>query len=457
MSSARTALSASLGLGSTAAQVTRAYIALARHLDTDPAVVPGASASINEDDLRNVTYELLLHNTTLTPLTQFWKAAADLSAGKALTATDTAVLQQILADTPAEPGVPADNQTTMTFALVCGDTSWSRNVQSYAAAAAAAQAKYPLSDGMPDNIWPCAFWSKVPVEPAVKVTASGPRDILLLQNRRDSATPWAGALGFCPILSSACPLDEECTSLHEYGLPEASSAPKDVALHIRRRRASPCQWGRDSCRLEGRRPVARCRFPGLLAGGRGLRSSRGGRWPCSRRLSVDAGDRDYLDDGVAGVGALAVAEGVAGDADVLSRARPDGVGHRGGAVDAASAWVAGRSEDTVVAMRDVGHSADDLVVRGDHRADGGRDQIHAGRQRSCLGQQARGTARAEHDVLVDDLALVDHRCLRLQGRAPSGWLFRGQGGHGRARGDRHHGGGSTRDDCPGELHGSPFV
>jgi pimeloyl-ACP methyl ester carboxylesterase len=196
------AANASLGLGSTAAQVTRTYIALARHLDTDPAAVPGASASINGSDLRNVTYELLLHNPTLTPLTQFWKAAADLSAGKALTATDMAVLQQVLAGTPAEPGVPADNQTTMTFALVCGDTSWARDVQSYAAATAAAQARYPLSDGMPDNIWPCAFWSKRPVEPTVKVTASGPRDILLLQNQRDNATPWAGALGLARALGS---------------------------------------------------------------------------------------------------------------------------------------------------------------------------------------------------------------------------------------------------------------
>ena len=163
---------------------------------------PGASASINGDDLRNVTYELLLHNPTLTPLTQFWKAAADLSAGNALTAADRAVLRQVLADTPAEPGVPADNQATMTFALVCGDTSWARDVRSYAAATAAAQARYPLSDGMPDNIWPCAFWSKAPVEPAVKVTASGPRDILLLQNRRDNATPWAGALGLARALRS---------------------------------------------------------------------------------------------------------------------------------------------------------------------------------------------------------------------------------------------------------------
>jgi hypothetical protein len=88
----------------------------------------------------------------------------------------------------------------MTMALICGDASWSRNVASYAASTAAARAEYPLSDGMPDNIWPCAFWQKAPIEPPVKVTSNGPRDILILQNRRDNATPWQGALGMAGAL-----------------------------------------------------------------------------------------------------------------------------------------------------------------------------------------------------------------------------------------------------------------
>jgi pimeloyl-ACP methyl ester carboxylesterase len=191
---------AKLGLGSTAAQVTKTYLALADHLDQTPAAVPGTTLSLSGAVLREVSYELLLHNNTLAPLAQFWKAAADLAAGKPPTAADTAVLQQVFASTPAEPGVPADNQATMTMALICGDTSWSRNVAAYAAATAAARAKYPLSDGMPDNIWPCAFWSKAPIEPPVRVTANGPRDILLLQNRRDNATPWEGALGMAKAL-----------------------------------------------------------------------------------------------------------------------------------------------------------------------------------------------------------------------------------------------------------------
>lgn len=194
---------ASLRLGGTVAQVEATFIALADHLDKTPATVPGAGgASIDGSLLREVTYELLLHDETLTPLTQFWKAAADLSAGRPLTTADTAVLQQALAPAPSEPGVPADNQASLFMALVCGDASWSANIASYATNVAAARARYPLSDGMPDNVWPCAFWSKTPAEPPVKVTSSGPRNILLLQNRRDNATPWQGALGMAKALGN---------------------------------------------------------------------------------------------------------------------------------------------------------------------------------------------------------------------------------------------------------------
>jgi pimeloyl-ACP methyl ester carboxylesterase len=195
---------AQLGLGSTIPQVTRTFLALASRLDKAPVTIPGANVSLNGALLREVTYELLLHNTMLTTLTQFWKASADLSAGKTLTAADAAALQQAFADLntpgPVSANVPADNQASMTLALICGDASWPRNIASYAAATAAARARYPLSDGMPDNVWPCAFWSKAPIEPPVRVTSHGPRDILILQNRRDNATPWAGALGMAEAL-----------------------------------------------------------------------------------------------------------------------------------------------------------------------------------------------------------------------------------------------------------------
>jgi pimeloyl-ACP methyl ester carboxylesterase len=193
---------ADLGLGSTIPAVTQTYLALTDRLDRTPAAVPGTSVSINGALLRAVTYQMLLRNETLPPLAQFWKAAADLSAGKAPTATDTTILQRILNDSSNEAGVPADNQVSMTMALLCGDVSWPRDIASYAAASAATRAEYPLADGMPSNIWPCAFWAKAPIEQPIKITSRGPRDMLLLQNRRDPATPWESGLGLRQALGS---------------------------------------------------------------------------------------------------------------------------------------------------------------------------------------------------------------------------------------------------------------
>ncbi|GAA1628549.1 alpha/beta hydrolase [Nonomuraea maheshkhaliensis] len=186
---------AGLGLGDTLKEVTDSFLALADRLDRRPATVPGAPVAVSGGLLRGVTYQMLQRNETLAPLTQFWKAMAGLSEGKAPTDADVAVLRQIFADTPPAKGVPADNQVTMALAMICGDTTWSRDVDSYAKAVAGARAKYPLSGGMPNNILPCAFWSKKPIEPLVKVTSHGPRNVLILQNRRDNATPWAAGRG----------------------------------------------------------------------------------------------------------------------------------------------------------------------------------------------------------------------------------------------------------------------
>ncbi|MEU9556068.1 alpha/beta hydrolase [Streptomyces fumanus] len=195
------ARSDTLELGTTAAQVTRTYLALADRLDRTPAPIPGTPISLDGALLRNMTYALLLHNTTLPKLTEFWKAAEDLSHGS-LTPADTAVLNELLADTPPTPGVPADNQATMFMALTCGDAQWPHDIDGYAARTAADREKWPLTAGMPANIWPCAYWAK-PAEPPVKVLKGGPRNTLILQNRRDHATPWEAGLGLHKSLGSA--------------------------------------------------------------------------------------------------------------------------------------------------------------------------------------------------------------------------------------------------------------
>ncbi|MGW5464868.1 alpha/beta hydrolase [Streptomyces sp. NPDC003996] len=182
-----------LKLGTNVAQVTHTYLTLADRLDRTPAAIPGASVSLDGALLRNMTYALLLHNNTLPVLTKFWKAADDLTHGST-TAADAAVLKEVFADTPTSPGIPADNQATMFMALTCGDAEWPHDVDGYAARTAADREKWPLTAGMPANIWACAYWDK-PAEATVKVVPAGPSNTLILQNRRDNATPWESGVG----------------------------------------------------------------------------------------------------------------------------------------------------------------------------------------------------------------------------------------------------------------------
>lgn len=189
---------ATLGLGGTVDEVTQEYLALADHLDRTPAPVPGTPHALTGSLLRTVTYSLLLENENLPVLAQFWKAAVGLVDGT-LTEADGQVLQQVFAAPPPTPGVPADNQATMFLALTCGDAPWPDDVGEYARRTAKDRAAWPLTAGMPANIWACAFWPE-PVEEPVRVTGKGPRNTLILQNRRDNATPWEDGLGLYKVL-----------------------------------------------------------------------------------------------------------------------------------------------------------------------------------------------------------------------------------------------------------------
>ncbi|WP_016823014.1 alpha/beta hydrolase [Streptomyces viridosporus] len=182
-----------LKLGTNVAQVTRTYLTLADRLDRTPAAIPDASVSLDGALLRNMTYALLLQNNTLPVLAKFWKAADNLAHGST-TAADTAVLKEVFADTALSPGIPADNQATMFMALTCGDAEWPHDVDGYAARTTADREKWPLTAGMPANIWACAYWDK-PAEATAKVVKGGPRNTLILQNRRDNATPWESGVG----------------------------------------------------------------------------------------------------------------------------------------------------------------------------------------------------------------------------------------------------------------------
>ncbi len=187
---------ATFGFGATVEAVTDSYLALARRLDEAPVAVPALDLVVSGNLLREITRSALYNHTAVPALAEVWRTVADLAAGTDPAdggATLRAVLQE---QRPvAAQGVPEDNDVAALYAVVCDDVNWPRDVGTYARNTAADRAAWPLTAGMPSNIWPCAFWPNRPVEAPVEVTSRGQRNILILQNRRDPATPWVSGLG----------------------------------------------------------------------------------------------------------------------------------------------------------------------------------------------------------------------------------------------------------------------
>ena len=77
--------------------------------------------------------------------------------------------------------------------MLCDDFAWPRSVEQYRQELLADTTRYPMFAIIGSHIWPCAFWSNEPIEQAVPITASANR-MLIVHNRRDPATPHAGAV-----------------------------------------------------------------------------------------------------------------------------------------------------------------------------------------------------------------------------------------------------------------------
>ncbi|GLW11331.1 hypothetical protein Misp01_64590 [Microtetraspora sp. NBRC 13810] len=79
--------------------------------------------------------------------------------------------------------------------MICDDAAWPRSLALHARQVTADRKAWPVTAGMPSNLWPCAAWPTRPVDPPVTVTGHGPRNVLIVQNTRDPSTPLAGARG----------------------------------------------------------------------------------------------------------------------------------------------------------------------------------------------------------------------------------------------------------------------
>jgi hypothetical protein len=79
------------------------------------------------------------------------------------------------------------------MSVVCGDSRWPTSVATYERNVAVDRVRYPMFGAAAANIYPCAFWPD-PVEQPVRISDRGPRNVLMVQNERDPATPLVGAL-----------------------------------------------------------------------------------------------------------------------------------------------------------------------------------------------------------------------------------------------------------------------
>lgn len=161
------------GLGTTPAAVRDTYLHLTDALDRNPR------PDLTGTTLRAVMFNSLYSDAAFPQLAAFLVAAATGSPAPPIQAPPAEALQNLIA---------------VQMATACNDVAWPGPDHDYARDVANNRAAYPLTAGMPVNIQPCAFWPYPPAEPATRIGQHGPKNIVMIQNRRDPATPLTGAL-----------------------------------------------------------------------------------------------------------------------------------------------------------------------------------------------------------------------------------------------------------------------
>jgi pimeloyl-ACP methyl ester carboxylesterase len=186
-------------LGATPAAVRSTYDALTARLDATPLTLPDGT-EVTGNLLRIVTFEGLYKDAGFPGLAETWQ----FLAGATASARVPSVLAAAVApDRVAEAApIPVDNQASVQVTIHCNDDAWPRDIATYRRNVALDRRLFPATAGFSANIWACAFWPYRQMEPAVRVTGNGTRNVLIVQNLRDPATPWIGALGMQRALGS---------------------------------------------------------------------------------------------------------------------------------------------------------------------------------------------------------------------------------------------------------------
>ena len=144
---------------------------------------------------RLVSFGHLYKDANFAGLAQLWQSLSDGDSAAVRTylaeEAPAAIRATRTASEKAELS-PTDNALSSFLAVTCNDSAWSRDVASYQRSVAEDRKKYPLFGAAAANITPCAFWESEPE--VVEPLAEGPRNILIIQNRTDVATPYLGGV-----------------------------------------------------------------------------------------------------------------------------------------------------------------------------------------------------------------------------------------------------------------------
>ncbi|MEU8777939.1 alpha/beta hydrolase [Streptomyces sp. NPDC048606] len=170
-----------LRLAATPEEVRPTVIALAAALDRAPRKSTTPDTPLTGNGLRQALQNALTSDAAFPAFARLVKAVQDPAA--------TPVL-------PPELAQPLRGQdAAQLIAVICNDVSWPEaDARDRQRTVDEDRARSPLTGGMPVNVLPCAFWKNTPDEKPVRITDEGPSNILMIQSRRDPATPHSSGL-----------------------------------------------------------------------------------------------------------------------------------------------------------------------------------------------------------------------------------------------------------------------
>lgn len=169
-----------LRLAERAADVRPLFLDLAAELDRAPRETTTDGVPLDGNRLRQAMHSALYADSAFPALARLIQQAEDPDA--------TPVLPPELTVALPDPDV------AVAHAVLCNDVRWPASVPAHQRAVTTDRIRNPLTAGMPVNITPCSFWKDSPADEPVRITDEGPSNILMVQNLRDPATPYSGAL-----------------------------------------------------------------------------------------------------------------------------------------------------------------------------------------------------------------------------------------------------------------------